>query len=62
MVEIIVNLLTPKCGAHYNAEQEGEVATSAEFTTFYKKEKMLGETNVARLNKWLNQPSKMAAA
>src|SRR5213080_3411582 len=37
LAEIIVNLLTPKCGAHYNAEQEAEVATSAEFTTFYKR-------------------------
>jgi hypothetical protein len=36
LAEIILNLLTLKCGAHYNAEQEDEVATSAEFTTFYK--------------------------
>jgi hypothetical protein len=41
LAEIIVNLLTPKCGAHYNAVQEGEVTTSVEFTTFYKKEKCL---------------------
>src|SRR2546430_16801406 len=37
LAEIILNLLTPNCGAHYNAEQEAEVATSAEFTTFYKR-------------------------
>jgi hypothetical protein len=50
LAEIILNLLTPKCGAHYNAEQEDEVATSAEFTTFYK-HRSRGETR--RLTKSL---------
>src|SRR5437763_574245 len=37
LAENILILLTAKCGAHYNAEREGEVANKIEFTTFYKR-------------------------